>query len=142
VIHKSVSSVRSIPAFSRHAARIKDVRWCPTQFQPHIAGTDDRVHVVGDRVFASEIVSQADDHRYAGRTGGAVKTGTARLPRDVAERCRRLAAGVNLPVAGIDLRATANGEWYCFEVNPSPGFTFYQNATGQPIAEAMAQFLT
>jgi hypothetical protein len=28
------------------------------------------------------------------------------------------------------------------EVNPSRGFTFYQNATGQPIAEAMAQFLT
>ena len=57
------------------------------------------------------------------------------------ERCRRLAAGVNLPVAGIDLRVTAKGEWYCFEVNPSPGFTYYQDATGQPIAEAIAQFL-
>ena len=143
VIYKSVSSVRSIVSrlSSEHAERIKNVRWCPTQFQQYIAGTDYRVHVVGDRVFPSEIVSQADDYRYASRTGRPARIRAARLPREVAERCRRLAAGVNLPVAGIDLRVTAKGEWYCFEVNPSPGFTYYQDATGQPIAEAIAQFL-
>jgi hypothetical protein len=143
VIYKSVSSVRSIVSrlSSEHAERLKNVRWCPTQFQQYIAGTDYRVHVVGDKVFPSEIVSQADDYRYASRTGRAAKIRTAHLPREVAERCRRLSAGVNLPVAGIDLRVTPKGEWYCFEVNPSPGFTYYQDATGQPIAEAIAQFL-
>jgi hypothetical protein len=144
VIYKSVSSVRSIVSrlSSEHAERIQNVRWCPTQFQQHIAGTDYRVHVVGDKVFPSEIESQADDYRYATRTGRGARIKAARLPREVGERCRRLAAGVNLPVAGIDLRLTAKGEWYCFEVNPSPGFTYYQDATGQPIAEAIAQYLT
>jgi hypothetical protein len=143
VIYKSVSSVRSIVSrlSSGHSGRLENVRWCPTQFQQYIAGTDYRVHVVGERVFPCEIVSQADDYRYASRTGCRAKIRAARLPADVAERCRRLATGVNLPVAGIDLRVTAEGEWYCFEVNPSPGFTYYQDETGQPIAEAIAQYL-
>jgi hypothetical protein len=143
VIYKSVSSVRSIVSrlSSEHAERIKNVRWCPTQFQQYIAGTDYRVHVVGDRIFPCKISSQADDYRYASRVGRAATIRAARLPHEIAERCRRLADGVNLPVAGIDLRVTPNGEWYCFEVNPSPGFTYYQDATGQPIAEAIAQFL-
>jgi D-alanine-D-alanine ligase-like ATP-grasp enzyme len=53
----------------------------------------------------------------------------------------RLATAIGLPSAGIDLRRTQEGRWYCFEVNPSPGFTFYQDATGQRIAEAVAILL-
>ena len=48
---------------------------------------------------------------------------------------------IGLLVAGIDLRRTVNGEWYCFEANPSPGFTFYEQATGWPMADAIAQLL-
>jgi len=46
-----------------------------------------------------------------------------------------------LAVAGIDLRRTPEDEWYCFEVNPSPAFSFYEEATHQPIAEAIAALL-
>jgi hypothetical protein len=48
---------------------------------------------------------------------------------------------MKLLAAGVDLRRTVDGRWYCFEVNPSPGFTYYQDATGQPLAEAMAELL-
>ncbi len=48
---------------------------------------------------------------------------------------------MGLLVAGIDLRLTPDDEWYCFEVNPSPGFTFYEDAGGQPIAAAIAGLL-
>lgn len=41
-------------------------------------------------------------------------------------------------IAGIDLRRTHDGTWYCFEVNSSPGFSDFEEATGQPIAEAVA----
>ena len=41
----------------------------------------------------------------------------------------------------MDLRSTPDGAWYCFEVNPSPGFTYYQEETGQPIADAIARLL-
>jgi hypothetical protein len=48
---------------------------------------------------------------------------------------------MHLQVAGIDLRKTSDGNWFCFEVNPSPAFTFYEEATGQPIAKAIANLL-
>ena len=99
------------------------------------------MHVVGDAVFAAEIVSDADDYRYAGRTSQSVSIRACRLEPEMAERCRRLTAGLGLLIAGIDLRRTPEGCWYCFEVNPSPGFTFYQEATGQKIAEAVACLL-
>ena len=57
------------------------------------------------------------------------------------ERCRVLAASLGLLLAGIALRLTAQGEWYCFEVNPSPAFTYYASSTNQPIAQAVARML-
>ena len=143
VIYKSVSGVRSIVSRlgDEHRGRLDDLCWCPTQFQQLVPGNDYRVHVVGDEVFASEIVSDADDYRYAGRQNSDTEIRDFDLPADCAERCRALAAGLDLSVAGIDLRRTPDGEWYCFEVNPSPGFTYYQHATGQPIDRAIARLL-
>jgi hypothetical protein len=63
------------------------------------------------------------------------------MPVDVASRCVRLARGLGLPLAGVDLRRTPAGEWVCFEVNPSPAFTFYASRTGQKIAAAIAALL-
>jgi D-alanine-D-alanine ligase-like ATP-grasp enzyme len=48
---------------------------------------------------------------------------------------------MGLAVAGIDLRRTPEGQWYCFEVNPSPGFTYFQAQAGQAIDQAIAQLL-
>lgn len=48
---------------------------------------------------------------------------------------------MGLLLAGIALRRTPEGGWVCFEVNPSPGFSFYEEATGQPIAAAVADLL-
>jgi hypothetical protein len=139
VIYKSVSGVRSRVARLRadHARRLASVVWCPTQFQEYVLGREHRVHVVGERVFACEIISDADDYRY---TESSVELRPCTLPTDVADRCRRLAAEQHLLVAGIDLRRTPSGEWYCFEVNPSPGFPYYEPASG-PISDAIAQLL-
>jgi len=143
VIYKSVSGVRSI--VSRlgpdHRDRLEDIGNCPTQFQQYIAGTDCRVHVVGDELFACEMISAADDYRYGGRRGLELDIRPFALEPGLDERCRDLTAALGLVVAGIDLRRTPAGRWYCFEVNPSPGFTFYQEATGQKIAEAVARLL-
>ena len=46
-----------------------------------------------------------------------------------AERLVAISRQMGLLVAGIDLRLTAEGVWFCFEINPSPGFTFYEDAT-------------
>jgi hypothetical protein len=33
------------------------------------------------------------------------------------------------------------GRVYCFEVNPNPGFSYFEAQTGQPIAQAVARYL-
>jgi hypothetical protein len=141
LIYKSVSAVRSRVARlrSEHTHRLKDISWCPTQFQEFIPGTEHRVHVVGEEVFACEIICEADDYRYPEEH--PVEVRPCQLPEAVADRSRRMAAAMNLSLAGIDLRKTPDGQWYCFEVNPSPGFTYYEGATGQPIAQAVARLL-
>ena len=143
VIYKSISGVRSIVArlTEAHMQRMGDLAWCPTQFQQYVPGTDYRVHVVGEEVFACRIVCEADDYRYASRQGLPIAIEPCTLPARCAERCRLLAAGMDLLFAGIDLRLTPKGRWICFEVNPSPAFSYYQSATGQPIAAAVARLL-
>jgi hypothetical protein len=143
VIYKSLSGVRSIVAklSPRHLERLDRVRWCPTQFQEYVPGKDCRVHVVDNEVFASEITSTADDYRYARQLGTTAEVRPCVLPGDVADSCRSISRALGLHVAGIDLRHHPNGQWYCFEVNPSPAFSYYQNATGQPIDLAIARLL-
>jgi glutathione synthase/RimK-type ligase-like ATP-grasp enzyme len=144
VIYKSASAARSIVSrlTAEHVDRLKDLRWCPTQFQQYIPGRDYRVHVVGEDTFACEIESNADDYRYATRLGGWVKLRPYRLRGDCADRCRRLATSLGLVVAGLDLRQSPDGRWYCFEVNPSPAFTYYESPTSRSIADAVASLLT
>jgi predicted ATP-grasp superfamily ATP-dependent carboligase len=143
VIYKSISGVRSIVARLTEAddARIEDVVWCPTQFQEYVRGRDVRVHVVGNEVFGCRVSSDADDYRYPGRNGHDVRLEPCPLSAEVTARCLAMSNDMGLFVSGIDLRETTDGRWYCFEVNPSPGFTYFAAATGQPIAYAVAHLL-
>ena len=143
IIYKSVSSVRSIVSelTDDHMSRLDEVCWCPTQFQEFVEGTDYRVHVVGDEVFAAEIRSAAVDYRYAGRQGCGVTIRAASITDEVAQRCTAASREMGLAVSGADLRLTDDGQWFCFEVNPSPAFNFYQSATGQRIDQAIARLL-
>jgi glutathione synthase/RimK-type ligase-like ATP-grasp enzyme len=142
-IYKSVSSVRSIVRRLEDAdlPRLESVRNCPTQFQEWVEGVDIRVHTVGEQTFATELVSEASDYRYASRSGASLTAEAIEIPPEIAAACVGLTKSVGLVVAGIDLRRTPDGRYYCFEMNPSPGFLFYERATGQPISEAVANLL-
>lgn len=142
VIYKSVGGTRSIVSRlrSEHTERLANLKFCPTQFQKYVPGTDYRVHVVGNEVFTSEVISGADDYRYPEHH--KVEVRACRLPHAVEDLCRKASVDLELPVAGLDLRRTPEGDWYCFEVNPSPAFTFYESRTNQPIGEAIARLLT
>jgi glutathione synthase/RimK-type ligase-like ATP-grasp enzyme len=117
------------------------IQQCPTQLQAYVPGVDWRVHVIGDEVHACEIRTTVDDYRLAMEQGASLDAKAASLPEAVASRCRVLMRGLGLTLAGIDLRLSTDGEWYCFEVNPSPAFTFFESLTGQPIAAAIADLL-
>lgn len=143
IIYKSISGVRSIvqPFGDEDLERLDNIRWCPVQFQALVPGTDIRVHVVGPDVHATQIVSDKIDYRYARRNGGSTELSAVELPDDVTGRCVALAEALGLAFAGIDLRRTPEGDYVCFEVNPSPAFSFYEANTEQPIARSVARHL-
>ena len=122
--------------------RLDAVRACPVQFQAYVPGFDVRVHTVGDEVFATRIDSPGTDYRYAAHDDDGTRLEPYDLPDDLARRCCQLAAGLGLAFTGIDLRITPDGDVYCFEVNPSPAYSYYEAHTDQPIASAVARYLT
>jgi glutathione synthase/RimK-type ligase-like ATP-grasp enzyme len=140
VVYKSLSSVRSIVSRldDAHSGRLPDIQHCPTLFQQYIGGLDYRVHVVGDRVFAMLLSSDEDDYRY----DHAAERLAVELPDEIPRRCIGLSRALDLPVSGIDLRRGVDGRWYCFEVNPSPGFPYYEPDGESPIASAIADLLS
>jgi glutathione synthase/RimK-type ligase-like ATP-grasp enzyme len=143
VVYKSISGVRSIvTTLKEDDVRLDRIRWCPVQFQERVAGTDVRVHVVGDEVFATRVRSTATDYRYAGEQVGAMAVlEPLDLSAEVAARCVDMTAAMGLAFSGIDLRFAEDGRVICFEVNPSPGFSYFEANTGQPIASAVAAYL-
>ncbi len=143
VVYKSVSGVRSIVSAldASGIERLDGVANGPVQLQEWVEGLDVRVHVVGQRVFACAVRSRAADYRYAARTGDDVELERYDMDPVVARRVTGLARALGLPLAGVDLRRRPDGAWVCFEVNPSPGFTWYEAATSEPIAEAVVDLL-
>ena len=140
VIYKSLSSVRSVVKRLDHDRLdcLDAVASCPTLFQVYVPGTDYRVHVAGQRVFATMVHSLADDYRYDHETERIAVT----LPPEIAARCVTLSHRLGLPFSGIDLRRTPDGSWYCFEVNPSPAYPYYEPPERPVIAEALADLLS
>ena len=122
-------------------ARLFLLRHGPAQFQPFIPGENVRVHTVGDQLFATRIHSEAVDYRYASQDGYTVEMEPTELPASVAAACLRLASQLDLLLTGIDLKVTPSGEYYCFEVNPAPGFLYHEQSSRQPISTALASLL-
>lgn len=144
VIYKSISGVRSIvqTLTDEDMTRLDSIRWCPTQFQAFVEGTNVRVHTVGQKVFATGISTEATDYRYAHRQSGEhASLRPVELSDELSQMCVDLAADLGLAFAGIDLKVTPENHVYCFEVNPSPAFSYYESNTGQPISRAVADYL-
>jgi glutathione synthase/RimK-type ligase-like ATP-grasp enzyme len=143
VIYKSASGVRSIVrrVGADQLARLDLLRHGPAQFQAFVPGRNVRVHTVGEKIFATAIESDAVDYRYAHADGLSASLEPVVLPPAIAEACLRLARAFDLLFAGIDLKQTPSGEFFCFEVNPSPGFLYYERHTRQPISTALAELL-
>jgi glutathione synthase/RimK-type ligase-like ATP-grasp enzyme len=144
VVFKSTSGIRSIvrEVGEDDLRRLDAIRSCPVQFQAYVEGRNVRVHTVGDEVFATGISTEATDYRYAHRQRGEPAVLEAvEVSDDLAAQCRALARDLELPFAGLDLKITPADEVYCFEVNPSPAYSYYESHTGQPISAALARYL-
>jgi glutathione synthase/RimK-type ligase-like ATP-grasp enzyme len=143
VIYKSISGVRSIVRRLEpdNLARLELLRDGPAQFQAYVPGENVRVHTVGNRVFAVRVRSQAVDYRYAHLDGFTVEMEPTTLPRTIEQACLGVARDLDLLFTGIDLKRTPDGDWYCFEVNPCPGFLYFERYSRLPISAALADLL-
>ena len=146
VIFKSISGIRSIvrelgAGDDLDDAQADALRACPVQFQAYVPGFDVRAHVIGDEVIATRVDSDGTDYRYASRDGLETALQPWQLDPDLAAACVQLSSALGLVFTGIDLRITPDGEVYCFEVNPSPAYTYFSGQTGQPIPETLARHL-
>jgi hypothetical protein len=143
VVYKSASGVRSIvqELDERAAARLGRLKALPVQFQEYVPGIDVRVHVVGTRTFAADIVGSGTDYRYSALHGGEATLTATELAPDLVARCVALSRQMDLPFSGIDLRRRPDGVYVCFEVNPMPAYTYFQAHTGLPISQALSEML-
>ena len=143
VIYKSISAERSIVTEIEPSQfkQLEKIRNLPTQFQAFIPGVDYRVHVVGDKLFACQIKTEAIDYRYANLQDIDIQIHPVQLEKSIEQTCHTLAVAMNLPLCGIDLKLTPDGLWYCFEVNPMPAFSYYEEQTSQPIARTIVEYL-
>lgn len=143
IVYKSISAVRSIvrewtPASGPDLAAVAGL---PVQFQAFVPGVNVRVHVVGEAIFATEIDSAAIDYRYGDRDGHTTVMRPVELPHDIAKTCIVLTSRLGLKMSGIDLKLTPDGDYYCFEVNPSPAYSYFEELGGQPISAALVALL-
>lgn len=144
IIFKSMSGVRSIVTdwSDECLDRGQDLELCPVMFQEKVEGFDVRVHVIGDKVFATQVESDSTDYRYGHHQGQEARLSAVLLPEEIEAACVQVSADLELHFSGIDLRITPEGKCYCFEANPCPAFSYYEDHTGQPIARELALFLS
>lgn len=140
VIYKSASSERSIVKkfTDKDFKKLDLLKNCPHLFQECISGKDIRVHALATgETFACEINSDESDYRYDNNRNIV----PIKIPKKISEICVKLTLNLGLYCSGIDLRKTNDNEYYCFEVNPSPAFSWYEYQTGLPISKAIAEMM-
>jgi len=128
------------PLTTRHLTEehLANLVHAPVTIQQRVEGTDIRVFLAGERLYACRLHTDALDFRE----DDDVRIEPAELPDEVAAVCRRIAAALKLLWTGIDLRLTADGRYHFFEANPSPMFLGFEDRTRLPLTDALLALLT
>lgn len=121
-IVKSISSIRSKVVNTTHDMILSKKLPVPIQIQPQLNGQNIRAHVCDDTVFAIAIQAEGVDYRYAENMSAK----WIDLPKEIHEWCIQACKYEQLQFAGVDLFLSQTGTWYCFEINPSPGYHVFE----------------
>jgi glutathione synthase/RimK-type ligase-like ATP-grasp enzyme len=122
---------------------LERVRHAPVIFQKYVpARYDLRITIVGERIFAAAIYSQETAYPVDSRIDIANAAITAtQLPDELEAKLRALMARLGLAYGAIDMRLRPDGTYVFLEINPAGQWMYIEAATGQPIAQAVAQQL-
>ena len=118
----------------------------PVTFQERIKKSCDiRVTVVGDKVFAAEIVSQGRESSrvdWRATDDPNLEHRPHELPSKLADRCRLLLSHLGLSFGAIDFALTPDGTYVFFEINPNGEWMWIEDILGLPIADTIAAWLS
>jgi glutathione synthase/RimK-type ligase-like ATP-grasp enzyme len=139
--------VFTTPLDEKQLEDLEGLELCPMTFQERVVKAMElRVTVVGDRVMAASIDSQAlprarEDWRREGvALIDAWKPYT--LPEPVQARALKLMDALGLNYGAFDFIVTPEGRHVFLEVNPSGEFMWLMQNPGLPVDQALADVLT
>jgi ATP-grasp ribosomal peptide maturase len=110
--------------------------WVPKQYEA-------RVTAVDETLFAARIEAHSDAARTDWRTDyDHVSYTPIDVPRPVGLAALALMQRLRLRFGALDFIVTPGGDWTFLEVNPNGQWAWIEDATGQPIADAIAAALS
>lgn len=109
----------------------------PVTLQRYIPGTNVRVYVIGNDIFAAEIRSGSVDFR----DDVDHELIAIAVPSEIEAQSRAIASALHLKWTAIDWRVEPSGEYVFLEANPSPMFIKFEQVTQWPITEALVNLL-
>lgn len=126
VVVKSLSGIRSdvIDQCTFMRWDKSSVNHLPILFQQIIEGEDIRVHSLNNEFYAKKITRKVYSSSYRYRTRDDQMSDYP-LNSEMKSFCGKLIDSENLNLAGIDFMLGNDGTYYCFEINPGPGWSAY-----------------
>jgi hypothetical protein len=109
----------------------------PVTLREYIAGANIRSYVIGDMVYAAEIVSAALDFHE----DDDAKLIPIVFPEVMCRQAIAIAQALFAEWMTIDWRLTPTGEYLFLEANPNPSFLAFERQTGFPITQALIERL-
>ena len=117
----------------------------PVTFQENVEKSSDiRVTVVGDEVFAAEILSQGQESSkidWRATDTPNLEHRTHALPATLANHCVRLVSHLGLAFGALDFALKPDGTYVFFEINPNGEWLWLEDQLGLPISDRIAAWL-
>ena len=122
---------------------LESVALAPTMFQPYVDKAFElRCVVMGDKIFAAKLDSQASEDSRIDWRGGDPEHEIFELPKSVQVSLRRLMDSFDLNFASLDMIVTPDGEFVFLELNPNGQWLWLEYELGMPLVATMADLLT
>ena len=126
--------------------QLNGLSMAPVTFQEMVKKVSDiRVTVVGEDVFAAEIMSQDRESSrvdWRATDDPHLKHRRHELPHKVADLCRQLVVDLGLGFGAIDFALTEDGGYVFFEINPNGEWLWIEDQLGLPISDSIARILS